>query len=297
MKPIGELEIDAALEAERAGRLISETLSERDASGVVLGMSGGLDSSVVAALSVKALGGARVRALFLPERDSSKQSTEDSRLHAEQLGIEYSIEDLTGALKEIGCYESGASDLVRLRKGVRIAVNLLPGASRKGFLANLDGAGGRQFRHFLAFHRMKHRLRMIVLYREAERRDLLVMSCANRTEFETGFFVRYGDDSGDIAPIKHLYKTQVFELGAYLGLPEKILEKAPSPDLFAGMKDEEIMGMRYSELDSILWCLDRGLTDEEAMDKTGSDRKAVEYVNEIRTRSRWFREPPSTLAE
>lgn len=144
---------------------------------------------------------------------------------------------------------------------------------------------------------MKHRLRMIVLYREAERRDLLVMSCANRTEFETGFFVRYGDDSGDIAPIKHLYKTQVFELGAYLGLPEKILEKAPSPDLFAGMKDEEIMGMRYSELDSILWCLDRGLTDEEAMDKTGSDRKAVEYVNEIRTRSRWFREPPSTLAE
>jgi NAD+ synthase len=297
MYPISELGIDPEQEAKRIDRLISDTLSTRDASGVVLGLSGGLDSSVVAALSVRALDGDRVRALIMPERDSSADSAEDARLHAEQLGIDYEIENLTEALGAIRCYEGSASELVRLRKGIRIAINLLPGAGRKGFLTNLDGAGGRQFQQFLAFHRMKHRLRMIVLHREAEKGNLLVMSCANRTEFETGFFVRYGDDSGDIAPIKHLYKTQVFQLGRHLGLPEKILGKQPSPDLFAGMKDEEILGMRYSELDSILWCLDSALSDNEIMDKTGSDRKTIDYVKEIKHRSRWFREPPSTLAE
>lgn len=297
MYPISELTIDPEPVAGRIERFISEAFSERRASGIVLGLSGGLDSSVVAALSVRSLGSDRVLALIMPERDSSEESAEDARLHAEQLGIERIVEDLTGALRDIGCYDSGASDLVRLRKGVRIAINLLPGAARKGFLTNLDGTGGQQFQRFLAFYRMKHRLRMIVLYREADKRNMLVMSCANRTELETGLFVRYGDDSGDMAPIKHLYKTQVFELGRYIGLPAKILEKPPSPDLFSGMKDEEILGIGYSELDSILWCLSRGLTDEEVMDKTGSNRKAIEFVKEIRIRSKWLREPPSSLTE
>ncbi len=260
-------------------------------------MSGGLDSSVVAALAARALGPERVHALMLPERDSSQQSVDDASDHAAQLGIHYRIQDLTAALEELGCYERVASGVAKLGGAPRAAVNMLPRLARKGFLRSLSGGGGRSFQEFVAFYRIKHRLRMVEVYREAEEGNLVAASCANRTEFETGFFVRYGDDAGDIAPIKHLYKTQVFRLGRYLGLPERILDKKPSPDLFAGLADEKIMGMRYSELDSILWCISQGFSDGMITEKSGSSERSVSYVREIIELSGRYRESPSDLME
>lgn len=297
MNPTTLPEIDLVQERDRICSFISRFVSDRNASGLLLGMSGGLDSSVVAALAAEALDPDRVHAMILPERDSAKQSTTDAKDHAEHLGINYRIQDLTSALDELGCYERGASDIATLGSVPSKAANLLPGLARKGFLANLSGGGGRRFREFVAFYRIKHRLRMVAVHREAEEGNLVVASCANRTELETGFFVRYGDDAGDIAPIKHLYKTHVFALGRHIGVPERILDKAPSPDLFAGMKDEEIMGMRYGELDSILWSLARGMDDEEIVTKTGSSRRSIAYVRKIALLSRRFREPPAGLIE
>jgi len=291
------MEIDLERETDRIQGFISRLVSEREAAGLVLGLSGGLDSSVVAALAAGALGRERVRALLLPERDSSKESVEDAKAHAEQLGIRYEIQDLTPALEELGCYRSGASGVARFKGASRAAVNLFPALARKGFLAHLSGGGGKVFREFTAFYRIKHRLRMVAVHREADAENLLAASCANRTEVETGFFVRYGDDAGDIAPIKHLYKTQVFRLGRRLGVPERILGKSPSPDLFAGMKDEEIMGIGYPELDSILWCVARGLTDGDIAERTGSSDKTISYVREIVTLSEHFRDQPADLVE
>jgi NAD+ synthase len=290
-------EIDVERETDRICSFISRFVEERQADGLALGLSGGLDSSVVAALAVKSLGPERVHALMLPERDSSKKSVDDAREHAEHLGIHYRIQDLTSALEKLGCYERVASGVAKLGGAPRAAVKVFPGLARKGFLRSLSGGGGRRFQEFVAFYRIKHRLRMVEVYREAEEVNLVAASCANRTEYETGFFVRYGDDAGDIAPIKHLYKTQVFRLGRHLGLPERILEKNPSPDLFAGMDDEKIMGMRYSELDSILWCISRGFPDEKIMGKTGSSGRAVSYVREIVELSGRYREPPADMME
>jgi len=290
-------EIDPGRESDRICSFISRFVDGRRASGLALGLSGGLDSSVVAALAAKALGPERVHALILPERDSAKESVDDARSYAEHLGIHFRIQDLTPVLEELGCYESGASGIVRLGGASRAAVNVFPGLARKGFLANLSGGRGRRFQEFVAFYRIKHRLRMVAVYREAEEKNLAAASCANRTEYETGFFVRYGDDAGDIAPIKHLYKTQVFRLGRRLGVTDRILDKKPSPDLFAGMKDEEIIGMKYSELDSILWCRAQGFTDGEIETRTGSSRKSISYVKDIISLSSRFREPPADLME
>jgi NAD+ synthase len=295
MDPIDELEIDPALETEKIESLITSFVAARAAEGLALGLSGGLDSSVVAALAARALGPERVSALMLPERDTAKGSVDDARRHAEQLGIGYQVRDITKPLEELGCYESGASGVGRFGWGARAALNVFPGLARKGFLANLGGRGGRQFQELIAFIRIKHRLRMVLIYREAERKNLVAAACANRTEAETGFFVRYGDDSGDIAPIRHLYKTQVFKIGAHMGLPEAILDKKPSPDLFAGMKDEEILGMRYPALDSILWCISQGYDDEGITSRTGHDRKTVAYVREIVSSSERYRVPPVDL--
>ena len=297
MDPMSVQEIDPGRESDRICSLISRFVDGRHASGLALGLSGGLDSSVAAALAARALGPDLVHALMLPERDSSKESVDDARSHAEHLGIHFRIQDLTNALEELGCYRSGASGIARLGDASRAVVNIFPGLARKGFLKNLSGGGGRRFQEFVAFYRIKHRLRMVAVYREAEEKNLAAACCANRTEYETGFFVRYGDDAGDIAPIKHLYKTQVFRLGRHLGVPDRILDKRPSPDLFAGMNDEELIGMRYSELDSILWCIAQDLTDGEIETRTGSSRKSVSYVRDIISLSGRFREPPVDLME
>ncbi|HUV36732.1 MAG TPA: NAD(+) synthase [Patescibacteria group bacterium] len=287
--------IDAARESGRITEFISRFVESRGVSGIALGLSGGLDSSVVAALCVRALGAKGVYALLLPERDSSPESVRDASALAEQLGIEYRVQDLTAALAELGCYESAASDVARLGGGTRAAVRMFPGLARKGYLANVTGGGGKHFHRFLAFHRIKHRLRMVSVYRAAEERNLVVASCANRTEHETGFFVRYGDDAGDCAPIKHLYKTHVFAVGRYLELPASILEKQPSPDLFSGMKDEEIMGITYETLDSILWGFSAGLGTEEITGRFGIDATSVEYVIEMKRLSERMREAPASL--
>jgi NAD+ synthase len=291
------LEIDVSRETERIASFIARFVENRGVSGIALGMSGGLDSSVVAALCTRALGAKRVHALLLPERDSSPESVTDARVLSERLGNEYRTHDLTAALTELGCYRSAAGDLARFGKGTRAAVRFLPSLARKGFLTNIAGGGGTQFQRFLAFHRIKHRLRMVAIYHEAEERNLAVASCANRTEYEIGFFVRYGDDAGDIAPIKHLYKTQVFALGRYLDLPKSILDKQPSPDLFSGMKDEEIMGISYETLDTILWGLAAGLDAGKIAGRFGVDKKSVEYVIEVTTLSQRLREPPLSVPE
>jgi len=292
---IDEIKIDPVQETDKIASFISSFVEERGANGVALGLSGGLDSSVVAALCAKALSPDQVSALILPERDSSPESVEDARFHAEKLGIRYRILDLTPSLRELGCYIGDVSELVKLGGGARAAVRFFPGLARKGYLTNLAGSGGKKVQEFLAFHRIKHRLRMVSIYREAEEHNLAVASCANRTEFEIGFFVRYGDDAGDFAPVKHLYKSQVFILGAFLEVPEKILQKKPSPDLFAGMKDEEIMGISYGELDSILWCLSHGLNDEEIEQTVQTKKKSISYVREIISQSGRLREAPASL--
>ncbi len=289
------LEIDAAAESGRIAELVSRFVEERGASGVVLGLSGGLDSSVVAALCVRAISKDRVHVLLLPERDSSPESVEDAKLLSVRLGIEHRVFDLTPALTELGCYERAASDVTKFGGGTRAAVRIFPGLARKGYLTHIKGGGGTYFQQFLAFHRIKHRLRMVAVYREAEERNLAVASCANRTEYETGFFVRYGDDSGDFAPIKHLYKTQVFALGRYLGLPASILDKRPSPDLFSGMKDEEIMGISYEELDTVLWGLAAGLDGKGIEERFGIGKKTTRYVIEMKTLSERMREPPASI--
>ena len=289
------LHIDAAKACDEIAAFIERFVAARGAGGVALGLSGGLDSAVVAALCVRALGGRRVYALILPERDSSPESGRDAKELADQLGIEHEVQNLTAALSELGCYSRAASEISKLGGGTRAAARMFPALARKGYLTNITGGGGKQFRYFLAFHRIKHRLRMVSIYRMAEERNLSVASCANRTEFEIGFFVRYGDDAGDFAPIKHLLKTQVFKLGRRLGLPEQILAKQPSPDLFSGMKDEEIMGISYERLDVILELLATGLNVAEISERSGIDEKSIKYVIEMKTLSERLRSAPAAL--
>lgn len=245
--------------------------------GAVIGISGGIDSAVVAALAVRALDARRVLGLILPERDSAPETRRDALMVCDHLGIERIVRPITRALRAMGVYRlQPPAFFVPRRVRERYVMKRLEAIGRDAaFLQDLEDRGDPEFLRALAYYRVKHRVRMACLYLEAEKRNYAVLGTTNRTEALTGFCVKWGDDAADIDPIRHLYKTQVFELGRELGLPAALRSKAPSPDLIPGLTDELVLGMTYAELDSILIALER------AAEAAHPDPAKVERVRRI----------------
>ncbi len=250
---------------------IRESVEKYEFDGCVIGISGGLDSAVVAALCCKAVGKERVLGMLLPERDSAKTTLEESKLVCDHLGIDYKIKNMKGILRKMGAYSLKPPASLFPRKFqesyVRKKWEELP--QRDTFIEDLEGRGTREFLEGLAFYRVKHRARMCLLYLEAEQRNYAVMGTSNKTELMTGFYVKWGDDSTDIEPVKHLYKTQVYELAKALEIPSSIIEKAPSPDLIPGITDEFALKIKYNDLDRILMKIEdggKGLEEENEQD-------------------------------
>ncbi|AEI15873.1 NAD+ synthetase [Flexistipes sinusarabici DSM 4947] len=227
--------------------------------GAVIGISGGLDSAVTAKLAADALGKTRVLGLLMPERDSARETLNDAEEVCDFIGIERIVKPVTKGLKAIGVYGLEHSTRFVPRKIQELYVKKrIESTEGDVYLKDLRNEGDEDFRKGLAYYRAKHRMRMVCLYLEAEKRNYAVLGATNRTEYETGFFVKWGDDSSDIEPILHLYKKQVYELAEQIGIPEKIRNKPPSPDLIPGVTDEQMLKMSYEELDSILSAIDRG---------------------------------------
>lgn len=203
-------------------------LAQSGANGVVIGLSGGVDSSVVAALASRALGNQRVLGLILP-CDSNSKDAERARIVAKNLGIKTDTVDLAPAFRCFG--------------------DALPEADKKT-LGNL-----------------KSRLRMLTLYYYANMNNSLVLGTSNKTEIAIGYFTKYGDSAADLEPIGGLYKTQVLELAKHIEIPEEIISSPPTAGLWDGQTDESEIGMSYAELDDILKAVERGRDYEAAKEK------------------------------
>lgn len=209
-------ELDVNKEIDRCCAFIKDYLAKAGISKVVLGLSGGIDSSLSALLCVKALGKENVIGFMLPYRTSSKASIDDATSLAINLGIEYHLIDISPMVDAYyTSYEDGAS---QLRKGNMMA-----------------------------------RTRMCVLFDQSAKYNALVIGTSNRTELLTGYFTQYGDSACAIEPIGHLYKTEVRQMSAHLGLDNKIISKTPSADLWEGQSDEADLGLDYATLDDILY--------------------------------------------
>ncbi len=240
--------------------------------GLVIAISGGIDSSVSAALSVKALGPKKVFGLLLPETDSSSKSLTRGKLLAEHLGIDYSIEDIAPTLEAIGCYR-WRDDAIK---------KTFPdyGEDWKSKIAIAGGTEGK-FNHFklivadpegvqfekrlalkeylqiVAATNFKQRIRKTLDFFHADRLNYAVVGTPNRMEYDQGFFVKNGDGSADLKPIAHLYKTQVYMLASYLELPEEICNATPTTDTYSlpQGQDEFYYALPYKEMDIALWYL------------------------------------------
>lgn len=255
---------------------IKNSIKDYNYKGAVIGISGGIDSAVVGTLLVEALGPENVFGLLLPERDSAKSTIRESKLVCRHLGIEYKLIRLTGILRKKGIYRLQPPAFIFPRKiQERYTRNIWLKGGEDTYLKDLATEGDRKFLAGLAYYRIKHRTRMTMLYFEAEKRQYAVVGCTNKTELKTGFYVKWGDDSVDIEPILHLYKTQVYALAKELGIPDEIMKKPPSPDIAPGITDEFALGYPYNDVDRILEKIEKG-------EDTGNENPgAVKRIKEI----------------
>jgi NAD+ synthase len=298
------LRIDPARVAERIEAFIRDAVDSYQRDGVILGMSGGIDSSLVANLATRALGPEKIHALLLPERDSSPESKSDALLDIERLGISYREVDLTPMLEALGIYRLiplrilgvGTLKAAVVRKQHRAQVAALGEMPfRAGLLGTRDlGKQKRLIDAGNAYTRVKHRQRILTLYYYADLENLLVLGTTNRSEAMTGFVVKWGDNVADIEPILPLYKVQVRQLSRYVGVSERIIDKAPSPDLIPGIVDTLALGVDYDTLDRILWGIDQGWDTERIAVAAGTTLAQVEHVREMRERSEHLRTLPPT---
>jgi NAD+ synthase len=278
---------------------IKDSITKFNRDGGVIGISGGIDSALSAFLAVKAVGNKNVLAFFMPERDSSSQSGKSAKLIADTLNINFKRIDLTDVLDKIGVYKLVPSPRFIPRriqeKYVLSKYKKFQDENETTFLKSLKGGEGiDELKRGIAYHRIKHRLRMVMWYYYAELYNYLVIGCCNKTEKLTGYFVKYGDSGSDIDPIAALYKTQVKELARFIGVPEQIIEKSPSPDLMPGMTDEFALQMKYENLDMILYGFEHKIPEAEIEKEAGVTPKDINYVKQLMDLSRHMRElPPS----
>ncbi len=289
------LELDCEQEVGRIGEFLRGALARMHRRGVVLGLSGGVDSSVCAALAARALGPQRVVALLMPERESGAASTRLGEQVARDLGLRCLHEDITPALEALGCY-------ARRDQAIR---ELFPDYSSdwKSKLAIAEGAAGRvhffdlvvqdprgrlqrrrlplqAYLRIVAATNFKQRVRKNLEYHHADALNYAVLGTPNRLEFDQGFFVKNGDGAADLKPIAHLYKTQVYALARYLGLPREVCEAQPTTDTYslAQGQDEFYFALAWPQMDLALWARDHGTTPEQLGEALGIETEQARQV-------------------
>jgi NAD+ synthase len=267
------LQLDAAAEAARIVESMRKTvLTDFRRKGAVVGVSGGVDSATVLMLAARAFGPERMLALLLPDQDSSAISETLGREVAAAAGVATLKVDLTAALAALGCYEYRDAavrqvfpDYDPAREGMKIVLpgDLLERGSLNLYsvvLVDKDGGERRKtlppaaYLDIVASSNMKQRTRMLTLYFQAERHNYAVAGTANKNEHDQGFFVKYGDGGVDIQTIGHLFKTQVYQLARYLGVPQGIIDRTPTTDTYSAECTQEEFYFRLPfELMDLIW--------------------------------------------
>ena len=270
--------------------------------GLVVAMSSGIDSSVSAALCVKALGPKKVFGLLLPETDSSSESLRKGKVLAEHLGIEYLVHNIAPTLEAIGCYkwrdEAIKKTFPEYGEGWKNKIAIAGGTKGQfnHFILIVQSPDGEvkekrldlsEYLQIVAATNYKQRIRKTIEYFHADRLNYAVVGTPNRLEYDQGFFVKNGDGSADVKPIAHLYKSQVYDLARHLGLPEEICSTIPTTDTYSlpQGQDEVYFALPYQQMDVALWAYNHNIPATELATELGIEEKMAEYVyNDIESK-------------
>ncbi len=266
--------------------------------GAVVGISGGIDSSVTVSLCVKAFGADKVLGVMLPEKESSSDSADFAGILARKLGIETVTENITGALQGFLCYERRDEAVQRVfpdytpeTHRVKIGISdknlsqYLPPVFNVTIIdqngaSKTENLPSGEFLQIVASSNFKQRSRMSMLYYHAERLHYAVVGTANKHEVDQGFFVKYGDGGADLFPIGKLYKTQVYQLGGYLGVPEEIIKRTPTTDTYSAEQTQEefFFQMPFEQMDQLWYAWENGYDPEEVGKVLGKSKDEIEKL-------------------
>ncbi|MER8366149.1 MULTISPECIES: NAD(+) synthase [unclassified Mesorhizobium] len=290
------LAIDLATETDRIVTALRQQLRGLRKRGLVLGLSGGIDSSVSVALAARAVGPKNVLCLFMPESDSDPESLRLGRLVAETFGVEAVTEDIGPILRAMGCYKRRDAFIRELVPEYGegwaskiVIANVLEGGDYNISSLVVQDPEGKQtklrmplpvYLGVVAATNMKQRTRKQIEYYHADRLNFAVLGTPNRLEYDQGFFVKNGDGAADVKPIAHLYKTQVYALAAHLGVPEEILNRPPTTDTYslAQTQEEFYFSLPYDRMDLCLYGLNNGVAAEVVGQAAGLAATQVERV-------------------
>jgi NAD+ synthase len=265
--------------------------------GIVVAVSGGIDSSTTAALCAQAIGRDRVFALLLPERDSSDDSVRLGKLIVEHLGIDHQVVDIASTLEAMGCYRYRDEAIRELfpeytssyKSKIVLSGTKTTGPGVNFFSVVIQGPDGPQktqrlplsnYLQIVAATNMKQRMRKSLEYFHADRLNYAVAGTPNFLEYDQGFFVKNGDGAADLKPIAHLYKTQVYMMAKHLELPPEILEQRPTTDTYslAQTQEEFFFQLPLQTLDLILFGLENGVDYPEISTATGISVADLQWV-------------------
>ena len=285
---------------EKLSAFIKETVRNQfRKEGIIIGVSGGIDSAVIAALAVDALGPERVFGLILPEKESSPSSRELGTDLCKALKIRYEEVPITPMLESFNIYNKKEA-LIRelfphydpaihttsLSRPPMIATEQVLNIPSLVLLKNREVIGTKrlsasQFFSVLSLQNVKQRTRMIVEYMYAEKMNYAVCGTTNKTELLTGFFVKYGDGGVDLEPIANCYKLQVYKLAELLHIDTRIITRAPSPDTWSHFTSDEEVSLRipYDILDQLLYAEEKHLPIEIIQKNTNLDTTQIEWAN------------------
>ncbi|WP_304543337.1 NAD(+) synthase [Sulfurimonas microaerophilic] len=298
-----DLTIDAPLTVELIESYFKQLLESKKTDGLLLGLSGGIDSSVLITLAVRAVGKEKVHASFLFDRDSEKSSQRKAALMANWLGVKLESTDISPEMKKRNIYAPLIMKLIPysalFNRMIQYTYKLLTG--EVPFKTTLKIGSGEEecswFKYFLYNFTIRHiergfserhKYRREVLEQKAKEENLTLIGAANRSESEIGWFVKDGIDDLPIQPMTGLYKTQVWQLASYLKLPDEIQGQTASPDMMFGINDEFGIGHNYRRLDVILNMIEQKLTDEEIIE-AGISQTELDDVRELKRVSEWKR--------
>jgi len=309
------LQIDAAHVATRIEARMRESIFEQlKRKGAVLGLSGGIDSSVAAALCVRALGRDRVLGLLMPEADSGEDTSRLAQLLADSLGIRTVTEDITPILQTAGCYQR-RDEAIRLVvpeygdgwKCKLVLPTLGDGSAYPVFSIVVRSPAGMETRirltseaylGIVAATSFKQRIRKMMEYYYADRLHYAVVGTPNRLEYDQGFFVKYGDGAADLKPLAHLYKTQVYQLGQYLQIPREIRLRVPTTDTYPLPQSQEefYFAVAYDKMDLCLYGMNHDVPAADVAEATGltvdQAEQVYRWIESKRSATRYLHTPP-----
>ena len=291
------LALDCARETDKITttlkKLIARTFKRR---GVVVALSGGIDSSVVAALCVRALGPKRVFGLLMPEKDSAAETLQLSTLIADHLQIRTAHEDITEILRAVGCYrrrdEAIKSVIDEYQPDYKCKIvlpSVIEDDKYRIFSVIVQPPRGKQIKARLtpeaylgivAATNFKQRVRKMLEYYHADRLNYAVSGTPNRLEYDQGFFVKLGDGAADVKPIAHLYKTQVYQLAEFLGVPDEIRRRPPTTDTYSlpQSQDEFYFSLPYDKMDLCLYGKNHNIPPDQVAKTLGLTPVQIERI-------------------